>query len=379
LLHATCLERAGRALEGRQIFEKARTSVFASGCNELIFEFEFYDALADWNLGDFDGTKSKLLSSLESITTASDPNYTLSLGVLRSRSTQFISNVHSVKEQYEDEARVLGEALAEYDKASRPDVYTQSFILMNYSSIVRELGAEDSESIRARYRSITWTPFLAPHSFHIMRSFGWFNALRGDHLGAFRDLREAGSIAKTPTLALMAILDRALLAQGLNEQLTAREELERAQDIAARTDWNAVTSDERIGLLMLAQALARVKPRAARVALDRFQAIETKIATTHVVRFDRRLKAEEFYAAGLVAKSEGSTGEALEALVQAFDIWASIGYRWRAALAAIELADLTHDSRYTGFAAAEAMKHPASWLAQRFANRDASVGYSSLP
>ena len=366
--------QSGRALEGRQIFEKARDNVFASDCAELIFEFHYYDALFDWNLGNFDEGQAKILHSLEAINVPSDPNYAVSLGALRARSVQFLSNVHSVNEQYEDQARLLHEALEEYDRAAYSDVYTESFILMNYSAIVRELGVADGDSIRARYRRIAWTPFLAAHAFHVMRSFGWFNALRGDHLGAFRDLREAGSIANSPILELLAILDRALLAQGLKEQLTAREELERAQDIAARINWSEVTSDLRVGLLMLAQALAKSKPRAARVALDRFHGIATNMSPNQVAHFDRRLKAEEFYTIGVVGKAEGREGEAIDPLVAAFDIWASIGYGWRAALAAIELAELTQDSRYVGFAAAEAMKHPSSWLAQRFAGREAVRG-----
>jgi tetratricopeptide (TPR) repeat protein len=378
LLRSACLERSGKTLQGRQAFEEARSSVFTSGCSELVCEFQYYDALGAWNVGDFDQSESTIRSSLDAVQEPSGVDYTLALPVLRARSLQLLSNIHATREDYAEQAATLEKALDQLDTAKTPDVYTEAALIMNYSTLVRELDAVDGEPIRTRYRRIEWTPFLSPLAFHIMRSLGWFNALRGDHLGAFRDLRDAGAIAKTPTLVLTAILDRALLAQGLNEQLTAREELERAQDIAARIDWNAVTSDERLALLMLAQVLSPVKPRAARVALDRYRGITSKISTMHVARFDRRLKADELFTEGLVAKAEGLTNQAVDPLVAAFDIWASIGYRWRAALAAIELAELTRDSRYTGFAAAEAIKHPSSWLAQRINGRDASAGYSSL-
>ena len=189
--------------------------------------------------------------------------------------------------------------------------------------------------------------------------------MRGDNLGAFRDLREASSLATTPTLALAATIDRVILAHGLNQSLTAKDELERCQDLATRIDWERIKGDERAGLLFLAQALAPYRARAARTMLDRYQKLKGPISPAALASVDRRLRADEVFTEGVVTQAEGKRDDAIRAFFAAFEIWNAIGYRWRAALAAIELAALTRDSRYAGYAAAEAAKRPASWLAER--------------
>jgi hypothetical protein len=99
--------------------------------------------------------------------------------------------------------------------------------------------------------------------------------------------------------------------------------------------------------------------------LERYQRIRSKYSPTTLASLDRRLRADEIFTEGVVARAEGNDTAAVRALLEAFEIWKAIGFRWRAALAAIELTSLTKDSRYAGYAAAEAAKRPASWLAER--------------
>jgi hypothetical protein len=268
----------------------------------------------------------------------------------------------------------LRDGLEEIQGAEIPDAWTEASLISNLATLVRDLDLADEADLRERLRSVRRNAYLMPAIYQILRSLGWCRALRGDHLGAFRDLREAGAVAFAPSLQLIAAIDRTILAQGLNQQLTARDELERCQDLAARIDWDRTQGDERLALLFLAQTLAPVRVRAARSTLERYQRIRSKLSPMSLAAFDRRLRADERYTEGVVAKAEANETAAVRAFLDAFEIWEAIGYRWRAALAAIELAVLTKDSRYAGYAAAEAVKRPGSWLAERLRTVNESAG-----
>jgi hypothetical protein len=58
---------------------------------------------------------------------------------------------------------------------------------------------------------------------------------------------------------------------------------------------------------------------------------------------------------------------------RAFEKWKSFGCSWRAALAAIELAELGAGEEYAAFARAEARQRPHSWFAERALSIPAAV------
>ncbi|HMD03573.1 MAG TPA: hypothetical protein VKG44_11470, partial [Candidatus Baltobacteraceae bacterium] len=360
------LTLVGKAAEARAVLDETRVWAYSSGA-EMTAEFEYYDMFWHWASGDLAAARAAALRGLEvGADGTRTEDYVSSLPAIRARHLEALGGFEAAHERYPEQAAFLRQAIDELDAASVADVWVTGSVLSNLAMLVRELDlGDDDELVMSRYAKIPRTAYTMPFSFHIFHSLAWCKALRGDHLGAFRDLREASGAAFAPALQLCATADRALLADRLGQRLTARDELERAQDLAARIDWENVAGDYRTALLPFAQALAPFRPRAARTTLERYQQIRAKLSPLLLANVDRRLRADELFTEGTVAKAEDNEGGAVRAFLDAFEIWDEIGFRWRAALAAIELSLLTRDSRYTGYAAAEAAKRPASWLAER--------------
>jgi hypothetical protein len=371
---AAALARAGRRDEGRKALDEVRASAYSSGA-ELAAEFEYFDAFWHFTSGDEGQVRAAITRGLGTDSSlGTSESHVYSLQAIRARFLALLGALESTREDYPLQAQFLREALDGLDRSDVPDVWSEANFTYNLAVLVRDLDLEGVQFIRGRLNSLQRTSYLANFVYGTLRSLGWCSALSGDHLSAFRDFREASTVAITPCSKLLATVDRVLVAQGLNQQLTAHEELERAQDLATRIDWERIDGDGRSALLFLAQALAPQRARAARVMLERYQRIRSKYSPTSLASLDRRLRADEIFTEGVVARAEGNDGAAVRALLDAFEIWKAIGYRWRAALAAIELTSLTKDSRYAGYAAAEAAKRPASWLAERLR---AATGTSS--
>jgi hypothetical protein len=84
-------------------------------------------------------------------------------------------------------------------------------------------------------------------------------------------------------------------------------------------------------------------------------------------RGDRRQRALECSAHAAVLASESQSGRAISLLLESLEIFTEVGYRWRAAAVALDLADLTGEARYIAIAEREAAKYPNSSLARRVA------------
>ena len=203
--------------------------------------------------------------------------------------------------------------------------------------------------------------------FYILRSLGWSSALRGNHIGAFREFRGAAAIAPSTALKVWALADRAYLGRELGEHALSRDELEGAAELACRIDWNTIVGDDRAALLHLAKQTAAVAPARARALFDTYRRIKSTLGHDSLNRVDRRLRAHESFAAGVIARAENAARPARAKLRDAFEIWHAIGYRWQAATAAIELAELGGEPGHLAYAAAEARARPNSWLARRIA------------
>jgi hypothetical protein len=362
---ASALIRTGKLPEARQALDSARPWAEASGA-EVLAELEYFDFLWYFTSGETAQARAAISRGLAiDCTLGSSESHIYSLRALRSRFFEVLGVLEGTNERYPRQAQFLRRAIEELDLSDVPDTWSQAAFTYNLAVLVRDIDLNEVQFLRNKLNSLERTSYLSAFVFFTLRSLGWCSALDGDHLGAFRDLREASTVATTPSFQLLAMVDRVLIAQGLSQHLTAREELERCQDLATRIDWERVEGDQRAGLLLLAQALAPHRVRAARTMLERYQRIKAKLAPAVLANRDRRLRAEELYTEGIVARAEGNESVAITAFVDVFEIWNAIGYRWRAALAAIELMTLTKDSRYAGYAAAEAAKRPASWLAER--------------
>ncbi len=152
-----------------------------------------------------------------------------------------------------------------------------------------------------------------------------------------RSLQTAAST--TPEQVTIAV-DRALMARESGYVAMAHEEISHALSLAEKFTWSDAAGDSRNALLNLAQVAAPLGAAQARSMLERYTSIGKAMDPLFAGRVEARVRAEEAYTHGLVLRAEGRLGASAERLHSAFATWNGIGYSWRAARAALELAEL---------------------------------------
>ncbi|MBD5654272.1 MAG: hypothetical protein IAI50_03710, partial [Candidatus Eremiobacteraeota bacterium] len=350
---ATRLHRDDRAVED---FDAARVFVYASANAALEAELGSWEMSRFFGLGLFDDVE-RVADHVRDIQPFYERGSThfMPLEHSRARAFEYLGVVAAAKERYTLQAAMLRAALSELNHPDARDVWYESMLLANLSFFVREFDSpEEALFVRERYAQIDWIPELAPQRFQILQSLGWCSALRGDHIGAFRDLRAAASMAPLAPQKIIATLDRAYLARELNQGFVAREELDHAESLGADVDWNAVPGEHIRALLHLAEGLATAAPARARHLFAKYRALKAKLPPQFLARFDRRARAEEVIADATIARAEGELARASTLFLEGFDLWEALGYRWRAALAACELGELGAGDTFVAYARREA-------------------------
>jgi hypothetical protein len=353
------------------LFSEARIYAYASAISALEAEFLVREAYALLMVGDDENARSRALAVLDLEQTAGEPNYFCPIQHSRARAHDVLAFLSANVEHYTLQKAHLQAALAECGDTESRDAAFEANLLSNLAIFAVDFG--DDGYVRERLNRLPESNWLAPQRYEILRSLGWSNALRGDNLGAFRDLRDASEIACTTPRRMRATLDRAYFARMLNQHISAREELDYAERLGAKVDWDSAASDEGelTALLHLSQELAFSVPLRARRMFDRYRSLKPRLSAGTLAISDRRARAEELVVDATISKEEGSEGRAIALFLDAFNIWDSLGYGVRAALVARELAALGAGERFAEYAAKEAALRPRSWLATSLANRPA--------
>jgi hypothetical protein len=205
--------------------------------------------------------------------------------------------------------------------------------------------------------------------FTVVRSLGWLNALAGDHIGAFREFRRSSEFAPSTAWRIESVLDRSFLARELGQDMFAEDELNYAVELSKDVDSSPADAPALTftALVKLAELVARRDPHEGRDILNRYRAARSKCPAFYFDGMDRGWQAKELMAEASVARAEGRKQMAIDLFVNAFDAYDKLGSRWRAALVALELAELTEQPFFYGYAAREANRRPNSWLARRLA------------
>ncbi len=368
VLRAEALTGLGRFAEAQGALSLARIHAF--GTPSAALEADVHIAAARWA---FAGDDYATASVCARAALAASPSrfdradYIVPLEHSRARALHSLGVVEAAGGRYGAQLALLRSALAELDAARPGDAWTRANLLMNLSFYVRDFDLEaDAEWLHGELEA-AWPADLGVQRFYILRSLGWSAALHGNSIGAFRAFRRAVEIAPTPALEVWAHADRAYLSCQLGEGAFARDELEHGAELAQRIDWNGIAGDDRAALLHLAKQTASVAPERARALFESYRRIKTPLSATLLNKNDRRLRAHEAFADGVIARAENAPHVAREKLTDAFEIWKAIDYRWQAATAAIELSELGAGDIYRDYARAEAAARPRSWLVRRVA------------
>lgn len=367
MLRGSALVRLSRFEEAERAYDTARVFTLASASAAVQAEFDQNLALRSFIVGDNDAAEASAyrVLTLEPYSFESDAKYFVPLNHSRSRAFELLGFLEARRERYGEQSAFLCRALGEHDCEQTLDVWHELQLLQSLSGLVRDLALEAESRILRERLAREWPVDGVAFRFNVLRALGMSSALQGDHVGALRDLRSAAEFAPAPAMRLAATLDRALLARELHQAIMAREELDYAERLSAQIDWSKAPGEDRHVLLLLAEVLTYRTPEKGRRAMERYRGIKTALAPDLLGISDRRWQADEAFAEGVVLRAEGQNDRACVYFGKAFEIWDAIGYSWRAARAALELAEVRGDARFAEYARREAEARPNSWLAYR--------------
>ncbi|HKU68113.1 MAG TPA: LuxR C-terminal-related transcriptional regulator [Candidatus Baltobacteraceae bacterium] len=288
--------------------------------------------------------------------------------------------IASANEHLPAQGAILLEALRRVRAGANVEVYLYAMLVTQIAALAVELpGSELRDAAIAHVDTVPWTRDIGDLHFHAVRAIAWRHALEGDEFNAFRRLKQALAAAGSDAWRVAALTDRAYLAAALGERRWAAQELRDAHELASTIDWNGVAGEEKLALPVLAQLFA---PRDASVAIGyvtTFGSVGKNFPRILSSRRDRRVQALEAYSLGKVQLALGEVEEARRLLANAWTIYERLGIEWRAARAALALADIdeSHDWRERATAALTA--YPRSWLVRRPGEQHTAAPLAAAP
>ena len=221
----------------------------------------------------------------------------------------------------------------------------------------------DLPDLRRRIRELPWTENLYEHRFWASRNLGSRLVLDNGvsaHLGLIL-LQQSAEVATTAAQRVLALLGGAEAAFHLREPEHGAAYLRQAEEAIPQIAWEREDEEERLALLTVAELTADRNNERAQGYLARFHGLPPlngMMALSH----GNRLPAMIAHAEGMVARYGGDTAKAIERFRFALKTFSGIGYKWRASSAALNLFEITGDSRYALRADELAKSYPQSWL-----------------
>lgn len=273
------------------------------------------------------------------------------------------SFIFSHEERYREEAQSLIQAIDLIGPRRDDHLEAWFHAVQNLALLGRELSMPAAGALAKTEvdQDVEWPPDFAAQRFQALKAVGWTCALTGDMLGCFRYLRAAEQQASSDAFAAIVLIDRAFFARIVGEVNWANNEISKAETIAERIDWNALAGEERIGLLLLAEAVSNGDPEKARFYFARYNGLQKLRSPLHLFAFDHRIEAFAAYTEGVVRLAAGDAG-AEAPLRKAWSIFDRIGYDWRAGRTALRLFELTQKNRWRLLAEDKFESYPQSWL-----------------
>lgn len=335
----------------------------------LEVEVRYYEGLIALGDGDLRGAREACELGIN-VASSPHPSNRISgiapLGHAVSRTQELLGIVCAADGRYQEFIEHARSALATFDRSGTPDVFAEAFALRNLAVLARDFDIErDASMLASRVPALAWTKDVSRVEFTTVEALGWCSGLRGDSVGALRLFRRAASAATTDPERIIIGVDRALLAREAGHRAMVTEEVEYALDLARGCDWERAAGDSRDALLVLAQVAAPLARIRAREMLDRYTSIRNAMDASYIARIEPRARAEEAYTHGLVLRAEGRPTASIERLRVAFEIWETIGFDWRAARAALELAELDGGDVFRLAVRRELVRRPDSFFSGR--------------
>jgi tetratricopeptide (TPR) repeat protein len=365
MLLGTVLDRQGDYESAAEAFLNARAYVYSIPSVALHAEFALYEPLSAWRQCDFELVENIVSESLHEAVTVYDEPHIYPLEVSRAFMYELLALVQGVRERYEAQIDFLKQGFKALDQSAQQHVWAETGLLWNFATLVPELRLPNvADMLRERAESLEWPPETAARGYIVYRALAWNEALNGNYVSAFRDLRKSQDLAPTIAWRIESILDRAYLFHQTDQSLAAQEGFDAAIHLFTHVDW-AGSEEERVVLLWAAEICAQLDVERASMLLEQYKSIRKPIDPALMAsKGIRKCQACEHDAYGAVAAATGAPTIALTHLRTALQTWDDLKFEWRAAKTANAIASITNSTDDIAGARRRAEPFAKSWLAR---------------
>ncbi len=371
--YAFVLTRTGDVSGAFSSIERARALLRPQTPLSLEGELLFVEAAARFAVGEHVASERSAWNAiyvdldLNKRSSPPDSEVPAPLTTTKARALQVIGVIRSTQERYHEHYRILREAISMLRTGASTDLFLQSYLEANRSYYARDLGMlhETVEFEMLPFRE--WPPELSELSAEIERSLGYLYALQGDDRAAMTSFRSALARSRSAANRLLFLSDVAFVSRHGRQPRVLDRELIEACSCADDVPWES-EAVERYALHAFAQELSFIAPLRAESYMRRFEALSLDAQPLSIS--GDRAQAEADYSAAIIARNNGHLDVAIWRFASSYEIWRRIGYRWRAAAAAIDLGELTGDRAISAYARQEATVFPQSWLVRQIARSE---------
>lgn len=367
LLRAAAQTQRREIEKARATLSAARPYAMSSSDRALEAEYHYYETMWHFANNDLASAEASAQNSLHcdlEFGVVAESVYFMPIGITKARALTALGVVAGAREDYFRQARFLRDAIRMLEQCAESNDWTLASVLMNLSYSARDLDLDDDAAIVRNYLDRAWSPDVSYQIHELYRSLGWNAALRGSARASAEIFAKSVALAPTVAHALLVRTEREHVRREFMQAHDTNPELDDLLRLAAEIDWEK-TGEERFGLVVLAREFVSSRSEHSRRLFTKYKALTSKLAPRYLDNRDRRVIAFERLTEGSILRSEAKPTDAIRALLDAFEIWDSVGYRWRAATASIELAELTRLPKFIDYAKREASLRPSSWLAAR--------------
>jgi len=282
------------------------------------------------------------------------------------------------EEGVKEQADRLVELLRSVDSGSLEFLHHRAWAAHTLAVLARELFLPQAIPEIERHLAGAWTDDFRANRYQATKALGWAKALQGDYFNAFRHLRQASELAPTDAWKVVAACDRAYLARCLREASWSRQELDVAEETAAKVAWHATLGEERIGLLLLAELFASLDSAKSAMYLAQYRELGTIKSPLHH-RADARLIAFARYSTGVTEIALGNLKRGMAELHEARKVFERFGYGWRVARCLLAEYGVTGNADLLPIASEKMRNYGQSWLAVELRALGEQPGDVALP
>ncbi len=270
--------------------------------------------------------------------------------------------LHAAREEYKQQAGAILEGIGLLRQSDLPDMGMMSAALAMLSAMGREFHLPKVvEAVPQLEPILVWTEDLATERFQVFRLLAWAEAMNGRLISAIQHWNRARDFAKSSGSRLITHVDRAWIASLSNERISAKSELVIA-DYILRNEPLDNSGDEPAALAYMAEVMAEYHPARAKSILKQAKEMLPLVSADRLFKHDRILGALFSFSEAVVRAANGNRRLAIHRAEEALNIFDDVGYKPRAARAALLLHRLTGKNKWLDFAADVRTMYPRKLL-----------------